>query len=158
MPGMWPLGHTAHPWLYFVPHQADVTAALQQLRQQEFRAGRWFDGTTGPFPNFAADQPPKADSADDALEMMFEVGTRSILDMVGVSQRRRVAYVAPVADQQLLRVFGTTQPTHEQVEQQGGLVSGGGLFDRFPTGCGMYFTVYRDGAPAELCFFGYSYE
>lgn len=149
MPGMWPPGHTAHPWLYLVPYQADVSVTLQQLRQQEFEAGRWFDG---------ADEPPEADSIEDALDMMLEVGTRSILDMVGVSERRRVAHVAPVSDEQLTRVFGTTRPTREQVEQRSGLSRGGGLYARLPTGCGMYFVVYRDGVASELCFVGYSYE
>ena len=27
-----------HPWFYFVDYEPDVNAALQKLRQQEFRA------------------------------------------------------------------------------------------------------------------------
>jgi hypothetical protein len=30
-----------HPWFYFVDYEPDVNAALQKLRQQEFRAGRY---------------------------------------------------------------------------------------------------------------------
>jgi hypothetical protein len=30
-----------HPWFYFVDYEPDVNAALQKLREREFRAGRY---------------------------------------------------------------------------------------------------------------------
>jgi len=31
----------AHPYWYFVKHEPDIDHALQQLREREFRAGRY---------------------------------------------------------------------------------------------------------------------
>ena len=41
-----------NPWNYFTPYQPDINSALQNLREQEFRAGRygfdyWVSETTG---------------------------------------------------------------------------------------------------------------
>ncbi|MBE9040177.1 hypothetical protein IQ235_05145 [Oscillatoriales cyanobacterium LEGE 11467] len=30
-----------NPWHYFTPYRADINSALQALREQEFRAGRY---------------------------------------------------------------------------------------------------------------------
>ena len=43
-----PLG--AHPYFYFVKHKPDLNQALEELRQQEFQAGRY--NPVIPFPNF----------------------------------------------------------------------------------------------------------
>ena len=31
----------AHPWFYVVPYQSDIRKAMLELREREFRAGRY---------------------------------------------------------------------------------------------------------------------
>jgi hypothetical protein len=130
----------AEPWDYFVPYEANIQAALQQLREREFRAGRFRGSELRPV------------SIDDAVINMEADGTASILDIDHVAAEPEFCAVAPVPADVLVRYFGTDQPTHEMVEQNGD------LFEDIERGQGVYIVVYKDGAPAELYFAGYSFD
>lgn len=75
-----------HPYWYVVPYQPDIGAALEQLRQREFAAGRY--NPVIPFPEFPVgpDSPSpgaKHKSIPEAMTTAREDGTRSILDLTG---------------------------------------------------------------------------
>jgi len=63
----------------------------------------------------------------------------------------QIGKVYPLSEQQLERVFGTTQPTREMVERHQNECHE--LRDR---GVGLYIIVYQDGFPDEIFFAGYS--
>jgi hypothetical protein len=130
----------AEPWSYFVPYQDNVEAALQALREQEFLAGR-FNGS---------DMNPA--TMAEALEMTSPDGTRSILDMMGVSETPEFFAVAPLPPEKLREFFGTEQPTHAMVK------ANPDYFDDIERGQGIYVVVYKDGKPDELYFAGYSFD
>ncbi len=145
----------AHPYYYFVEHQPDVEAALQDLRQREFRAGRY--NPVQPFPHFPIrpDSPApgaKHRSIDEAREAAAEDGTRSILDIAAVSDVPDFCVAAPLGKEELERYFGTDQPTKEMVSRQLDFLAS------IERGHCIYFTVFEAGQPSELFFAGYSFD
>jgi hypothetical protein len=144
----------AVPYRYFVKYQPDINAALQELREREFRAGRY--NPVMPFPPF----PVRADSPApgarhrtirEALRVSGANGTRSILDLERVSGKLESGAVAPFPDEVLLELYATTRPTRELVEQ-------GTDSEYIERGQGIYIIVYRDDRPDEIFFAGYSYD
>ena len=135
----------AHPWSYFVPYQQDVEAALNALREREFRAGRYNR-------EWAAAYPQEPRSIEEVLERCQETGSRSILDMFAVSDTPQICAVTPLPREELVRLFGTDRPTRDVVERDYG------LFDGIDRGHGIYVVVYDGDRPTELFFAGYSFD
>lgn len=145
----------AEPYWYFVPYQPDIHAALQDLREQEFRAGRYNPVT--PFPRFpASTQSPEPGARHatihEAIEDAAEDGTRSILDLDHVSDTPDFCAVTPLGADALQRLYGTTAPTREMVEQNMD------FFEDVERGHGVYIILYRGAQPNEIFFAGYSFD
>jgi hypothetical protein len=144
-----------HPYFYWVPFQPDIQAALDELREREFRAGRynpvmWFPefpvGPSSPAPG------PQHRTIREALAASDADGTRSILDLDHISLEPEFFAVTPVSDEQMNDLFGTTRPTREMIE------SSEELFEDIDRGQGIFVVAYRDGAPDEIYFAGYSFD
>ena len=154
----------ADPWSYFVPYREDTESALEELRQQEFAAGRYRkpDGFEGSHATIA-----------EAIEDADADGTCSILDMIGVAESPRnpeweglseyragsqsdeeimLAHLAPLTPEQLTRLFGTDRPTHAIIK------ASLDYYNYLDRGLGLYIIVYEDDAPLELFFAGYSFD
>jgi len=145
----------AHPYYYFVKYQPDIEAALQDLRQREFEAGRY--NPVQPFPRFPIQLNSAAPGArhisiEAAQADACEEGTRSILDLTAISETPDFCAAAPLANEDLHRYFGTTQPTKELVSRKLNFLGSVGR------GQGVYFTVFEAGKPSELFFGGYSFD
>jgi hypothetical protein len=145
----------AHPYFYFVKHNPDINAALQELRDREFSAGRYNPvirylefplGPDSPVPG------AQHKSIRHALKAADAEGTRSILDLDHVSDEPEFCAVAPLPQEELERLFGTVQPTREMIE------ASDDLFENIESGQGVYVTVFKDGRPDELFFAGYSFD
>ena len=91
------------------------------------------------------------ETIDELLEMVAEDGTHSILDIEHVGPRLDFGVAAPLPASRVARVFGSPQPTHDQVEANWGAIADG--LERWQA---YYLTVYRDGQPAEYAFIGCS--
>lgn len=141
----------AEPWSYFVPYRVDVEAALDDLKQREFAAGRY---------EYSGDPDFPPESIQDVVEASDADGTQSILDMMGLGDAIRdydtdapsVGLVAPLSPSQLIAVYGTERPSHAMVE------NGHGLYELLDRGMGAYVVVYNGDAPSELYFAGYSFD
>ena len=100
------------PYYYFVKYNADVSAALEELRNREFQAGRYnpvFPNLFRLFP-LRPDSPapgPQNESIEKALEASDANGTRSILDINHVSDEPDYFAAAPLPPEELDRLFGT---------------------------------------------------
>ncbi len=145
----------AHPYYYFVEYQPDVEAALQDLRQREFEAGRY--NPVQPFPRFPIHHNSAAPGAqhvsiDEAREAADEEGTRSILDIEAISEEQDFSVAAPLSTEGLQGYFGTVQPTKEMISRKLAFL---GSVER---GHCIYITVFEDGQPSELFFGGYSFD
>ena len=144
-----------HPYYYLVKHQPNVEAALEDLQESEFQAGRY--NPVLPFLQFPIrpDSPapgPQHDSIYEAREAAEECGTRSILDITGISEWPDFCVASPLAEEELERYFGTQQPTKEMVSRKLSFLSS------VKRGHCVYFTVYEAGQPSELFFGGYSFD
>jgi hypothetical protein len=141
----------AEPWSYYVPYQEDLDAALDELKQREFSAGRYRnplepDGAPG--------------TIEEAIELCEADGTGSILDMLGVQETPHepgaevphFSYVAPLSREQLIQYFGAEHPTHSKI------ASCYDFFDDIERGEGIYVIVYENNRPNEIFFAGYSYD
>jgi hypothetical protein len=183
----------ANPWDHFTPYQEDINAALQSLKEQEFRAGRYgFENwhnqmisameTLGSPPDLYAgfdlgmgQERPSADALIDQhgsvqaamaaiLEESSDSGTKSILDMINVSDYPDLCAVCPLSEEELQAIFQTAQPSHEMVEsillkEEGQEGNGWELFwESIGRGQGRYIIVYEDAQPTELFFAGYSVD
>jgi hypothetical protein len=129
-----------------------VNDALQELREREFRAGRYYPVVKFPPPARADAPAPGARhrTIREALRAAGAEGTRSILDLDHVSKRPEFGAVARLPDEMLLHLYGTTRPTRQMVEQSA--VSE--YIER--RGEGIYIVLYRDDQPDEIVFAGYS--
>ncbi|HZR28302.1 MAG TPA: hypothetical protein VFA71_05940 [Terriglobales bacterium] len=144
-----------HIWYYFVAYQPDIHKALQELRQREFKAGRY--NPVMDFPEFPVtpDSPsPGAqhDSIEEALEASEADGTRSILDMMQIGETSDFSTVVPLTGEQLIELYGTQQPTRQMIEENMD------FFAEIDRGAGVYTTAYKDGKPAEIFFAGISFD
>lgn len=90
-------------------------------------------------------------SIDELLEAAAECGTHSILDIEHVAARLSFGVAAPLSQTSIRRVFGTAEPTHEQVEEHWAEIA-----EHLGQGRARYLSVYRAGGPHEIAFIGCS--
>lgn len=145
----------AEPYWYFTKYRRVVDDALQELRQREFKAGRYNPVT--PFLRFPVDPDspgPGAqhESIEEAMEDAAEDGTRSILDLMTVGEEADFCVAARVPDAELVRLYGTTRPTRAMIE------SNMPFSDDLERGHGVYIIAYKDDQPDEIFFAGYSFD
>jgi hypothetical protein len=144
-----------HPYWYFVPYQANVPLALQNLRRREFEAGRY--NPVVPFiafgePAFSSQvSRPEHPTIDAAIAAAGEDGTRSILDIARIDAEPGCGVASPLAARHLMDLYGTEKPTRE-------MVAGMDFLEGVERGHCVYFVVFDNGEPAEICFAGYSYD
>jgi hypothetical protein len=113
----------SHPYWYFTPYQPNIDTALKALQQQEFELGRY--NPVNPFPfDFDLNKKCKSEnshlinysSIEEALEASGASGTRSILDMCGVSDIPNICTVSPYPRKYLLKFFVSDKPSLSTVE------------------------------------------
>jgi hypothetical protein len=147
-----------HFWSYSVPYQKDIRAALEALREQEFRAGRFWQpaevepGFFGRLLDRGPSKPKRPASIPEALKISDATGTRSILDMERVTDTPELGAVSPLQPQELRELFGTEQPTLETIEKSEAFI------DRLERGQGVYIILHEQGKPEKIYFAGYSYD
>jgi hypothetical protein len=90
-------------------------------------------------------------SIDEALELAAEDGTHSILDIPSTGRRGGFGVATPYPPRAVEQVFGTLEPTHEQVEENWADVA-----ERLERWEAHYLVVYAKGKPAEYAFIGCS--
>ena len=145
----------AHAYWYTVKYRPDVGEALRELREREFRAGRY--NPVIPFPNFPIGPHSPAPGARhatmaEALEASGADGTRSIIDLDHVSDEPEIMAVTALGDAALRDLFGTTRPTRKMVETTAE------LWEDLDRGQGIYIVLYKDDQPDEIYFAGYSFD
>ncbi len=145
-----------HPYWYFVPYKDDVQHVLDDLREREFKAGRY--SPVIPFiefeePAFSAQAPgAKHRSVKEAVEASATEGTRSILDIRKVGKKCDYGVATPLSTETVQELYRTTQPTRKMVE--GNMV----FLEDVERGQCVYLLLYENGKPSEICFAGYSYD
>lgn len=90
-------------------------------------------------------------SIEELLATAAEDGTHSVLDIVRTGRLRGFGVATPLPARGGQRVFGTTRPSHEQVEASWLVVT-----ERLDRWQAHYLAVYRGGEPVEYAFIGCS--
>jgi hypothetical protein len=141
-------GLGASVWEYCVPYQSDIQKALNELRDREFRAGRFY----------RSDLRPK--SIDDAIRNADAPGTRSILDISRISKTRDLEVISPAPVDEIRRLFGTDKPTRAMLERASREWTDefGGFLESYDRGEGVYIILYENDRPSELYFAGWSHD
>jgi hypothetical protein len=147
----------AEPYWYYEKYNADVSAALQSLRQREFKAGRYAPVIMFPaelFPLGPKSPAPgaKHTSIEQARKDAGEDGTRSILDLDFVSKEPKFGAVSPISESILQNMYGTVKPSRAMVEKNMDFL------EDVQRGHGVYIVLYKDGKPDGICFAGYSFD
>jgi hypothetical protein len=130
----------AEAWSVFTKHDANIQRALDRLRDDEFRAGRF---------RYVEENPS---SIDEALEIADADGTASILDISAISEEPDYGCAAPFTPAELKQYFGSERPTRADIEQAED------YWDDLERGQARYAVVYAGGAPSEIYFAGYSFD
>ena len=147
-----------HFWSYSVPYQKDIRLALESLREQEFRAGRYWQpsevepGFFGRLLGRGPSKPKRPACISEALKISDAIGTRSILDMERVADAPELGAVSPLQPEELRELFGTEQPTLEAIGKSDEFI------DRLERGQGVYIILYQQGKAEKIYFAGYSYD
>jgi hypothetical protein len=153
----------ASSWEYVVPYQADLGAALAALRLQVFEQGDYlkpsYYGANGGHLGV-----PDPSSLDDLhqepyWEFMGTSGTHSIIDVFAVvpveSGPGEFGTIRPLSEGEYAELFGVVQPGRSEYATVAGSER---LYD-FITGgrwTGRAVVLWKDGAPTEIVFWGYS--
>ncbi len=167
----------SHPYYYFTPYKDDIQTALQELRDQEFKAGRYdpaMQSANPPSYMFQFKFPPDASSPapgaqhhsiDDAVDAAMESGTGSILDLMRISDGSDYHAACPLSEKDLTDLFGTSKPSRDLVESV--LIRGEKNFghstdeifwQEIDRGQGRYIVLYDGDKPSEIFFLGFSFD
>jgi hypothetical protein len=171
----------ASGWAYFVPYQADISKALQELREAVFQRGEyyqrssdWKDMTFEEYlpPKLSLTEEDKAElfaefqelqtlpeptSIETLIQWNAEDGTHSIIDIDEIAPTPSIAAAAPLSEEELRRFFGTEKPTRDMIETKKWELRE--FLQREmgrSRGEGTYIIVYKDDEPDEIYFIGYS--
>jgi hypothetical protein len=145
----------AEPYFYFVKYQPDLAAALRELREREFKAGRYnpaMEDLSFPIDVNAPSPGAQHTSIEEAFEDADADGTRSILDLDHISDEPDFGAVTPLDASYLEELYGTPQPSRAMIEHDME------FFEEVERGQGISIIVYKDGKPDEILFAGYSYD
>jgi hypothetical protein len=154
-------------WFYVVPYEDDLQAALDRLREREFRARRYFPASWDlkfSLDTRAMDQPASTNPAtnanvalhgsiDAAREAAAEDGTKSILDVDRVGDQQDWGVASPMEESTLEACFGTATPGPDRLRDGFGC-----LLDTLDRGEARYLIVYEQQAPTAVAFLGISYD
>ena len=130
----------AQPYCYVIDYEADASSALRKLREHVFQEGTFWGAEKRP-------QTP-----EEALDAAGECGTRSILDISAISAEPDYCSAAPLTPEELRRYFRTETPDADAID------ACEDVWDDLERGQARYYVAFRDGAPANYVFFGYSFD
>jgi hypothetical protein len=130
----------AHDYQYLVDYEPDIQAALNKLRAKVFASGQ-FHG---------ADRLPR--TPKEALKMAGADGTRSVLDIITISDEPDFCAAAPLSPQELLQYFGTERPTAKMVQENDQ------FWEDLERGMARYIIIYDGPSPSHIFFAGYSFD
>jgi hypothetical protein len=147
----------ASEWNYFVPYEADISAALQRLREDVFERGDYAteDSMLASYRHLQ-DTPHKYKPAsiDALLEQEGETGTHSILDITCISPKPKRKAISPLPDSVLADFCLDGTPSRAEIEDVYEL----GSLEKYVNKPwrGIYIIAYEDGQPSEIFFAGCS--
>ena len=145
----------AYAYWYLIPYEENLNDALDKLRMREFKAGRY--NPVIPFPKFPITEesespgPLHTDINQPLNETEYD-GTRSILDLITVSEEDDFCTARIPSKKELIKYFGTDKPDIQAIE------SNPNFFEIIERGKGLCIVVYENETPKDIFFAGYSFD
>jgi hypothetical protein len=130
----------AEPYQYLVDYEDDIGAVLKKLRERVFESGEFNGAQFNP------------STPEEALEMAAEDGTRSILDIMAISETPQFCAAAPLTAEELHEFFGTDKPTVKMFEENME------FWESLERGMARYIIIYEGDVPTQIFFVGYSFD
>ncbi len=130
----------AEAYQYVVEFNEDIQVALDALRKEIFEKGEFNGAEFNP------------STPDEALEMSESEGTRSILDIMKISEEPQYHSAAPCRSGELQRYFGTDKPSVEMIENNNE------FWGDIERGMARYIITYESDTPKQIFFAGYSFD
>jgi hypothetical protein len=150
----------ASSWDYVVPYQDDITRAFAELQQRVFDEGDYYRDDYDDFLDVTS---LEALLAGKESERFWEVGTHSILDMdqiIDAGRPDEAGAIRALSGEELRTHLGSDHPTRADWERAFNVPTQPGtsapINAGFPRWSGRYAVLYRDGAPHEIAFWGWS--
>jgi len=147
------------PWKCRAPWQADIANVLADARARVFRdklykpvPGRTFEALEALDDFFMSE--PEFDDDGAWTGEGAESGTCSILDIRAVAAQVEPGVTAPLADAELVTLFGSSQPAAAELTAE----RESELYDRLTRGDSLYVVLHEAGKPSEVVFYGYSWD
>ena len=158
----------ASGWSYFVPYQPDINKALQELRQKVFQEGDYFkpaewakqlyerqiigeEELNDTLEELALIPEPR--TIEELIEQRAEEGSHSIIDINRVSSVPEICTIAPLPQEEYIRLFSTDKPTRKMIEEKEEEMYSN---LNMPSWSGFYMTIYANNLPVEIFFIGFS--
>jgi hypothetical protein len=144
------------PWKMVSPWRDDIAAVLRDARERVFRDGAYQPVGERTFASldeldaFFMVEPDE----DDEWTGEADAGTASILDIRGVGESPEPGTTAPLPADELVRVFGTITPDASALTDD----NESAIYELLTRGDSHYVVVYANGEPAEVVFYGYSWD
>ena len=146
-------------WSYFAPYEADISAALQRLREDVFIRGDYVTAdsviASGSRIIIPLSSPkPKPSTIEELLEQEGDSGTHSILDIICISPKPKRKAISPFPSLLLLDYFGSETPSPAEIQE----VYEFGSLEKFVNKRwrGIYIIAHFDGAPSDIFLAGCS--
>jgi hypothetical protein len=149
-------GMGASCWEYLVPYQADLQAALNDLRRQVFNSGEYISPVTWDLT--APESVEAMDEQEYYWEFMEDNGTHSIIDVLNIVPydmgEQEPGTVCAFTDGEYKDYFGSTRPNRADWDR----FRGDSLFYEYVAArwTGRAMVLWADDAPGEIAFWGYS--
>lgn len=112
------------------------------MREQEFKAGRYFPVNDAYFQKSGEKLP---ETMEQALDLSGADGTKSILDVFYVGHDADYMIARILDEREVVHYFGTAKPEHFDVKTAP-------FWDDIERGKAICFVLYRDGREAQIVF------
>jgi hypothetical protein len=146
------------PWKFRAPWQADISRVLADARARVFRdrlyetvPGRDFE-TLDALDRFFTSEPEFDENGEWTGEGAD--GTRSLLDIRAVGTEIAPGVTAPLGRDELVSLFGSERPTAADLTA----ARESALYERLTRGDSLHVVLYVGDEPAEVVFYGYSWD
>ena len=131
------------PYLYVVDYEEDLNSVLEKLRKKVFESGD-YNG---------AEFNPK--TPEEALYMTEADGTRSILDILKISNKPDYCCATPLTKDENIKYFNTDKPS---VEISSRIYDFYDFWNDINRGMAKIVVLYENEIPKKLVFAGISFD
>jgi hypothetical protein len=121
-------------------YEPDPEAALLRLREFVFSEGTYAGAERRPA------------TPQEALLTAGDGGTRSILDILEISDEPQPCCAAPLTEEELKRYFGTLKPHSDAIDHADA------AWEEAERGAARFYVAYQAGVPSHYVFYGYSFD